>query len=142
MCSTSTHHRPQTWLHNTSSHTLVSPRLTPKHYPLTITHHQPEPQGISQPCVHNLPLDECIVNHYRNSTLCRVFFWHSTKKSLPSAKQKTLGKRKHLASVLFLTLGKEFLCRVSKIKHSTKSLFAKCFFNTRQRQFKNHILKQ
>jgi hypothetical protein len=29
---------------------------------LTITHHQPEPQGISQPCVHNLPLDECIVD--------------------------------------------------------------------------------
>jgi hypothetical protein len=29
---------------------------------LTITHHQPEPQGTSQPCVHNLPLDECIVN--------------------------------------------------------------------------------
>jgi hypothetical protein len=29
---------------------------------LTITHHQTEPQGISQPFVHNLPLDECIVN--------------------------------------------------------------------------------
>jgi hypothetical protein len=29
---------------------------------LTITHHQPRPQGTSQPCVRNLPLDECIVN--------------------------------------------------------------------------------
>jgi hypothetical protein len=29
---------------------------------LTITHHQLEPQGTSQPCVHNLPPDECIVN--------------------------------------------------------------------------------
>jgi hypothetical protein len=29
---------------------------------LTITHHQPESQGTSQPCVHNFPLDECIVN--------------------------------------------------------------------------------
>jgi hypothetical protein len=46
--------------------------------------------------------------------------------SLPSAKQKTLGKRNtrqrsSLPSVLFLTLGKELLCssfRVSKIKHS------------------------
>jgi hypothetical protein len=29
---------------------------------LTITRHQPKPQGTSQPCVRNLPLDECIVN--------------------------------------------------------------------------------
>jgi hypothetical protein len=37
---------------------------------------------------------------------------HSTKSSLPS--------------VIFLTLGKEALCRVSK-KHSAKSFFAECF---------------
>jgi hypothetical protein len=29
---------------------------------LTITHHQLEPQGTKWLCVHNLPLDECIVN--------------------------------------------------------------------------------
>jgi hypothetical protein len=65
---------------------------------------------------------------------CRVFFsgtWQ--RSSLPSATQKTLGKRKHSAKKLFaecfifdtqqraclpsvfLTLGKELLCRVSKI---------------------------
>jgi hypothetical protein len=46
--------------------------------------------------------------------------------SLPSAKQKTLGKkntrqRNSLSSILFLTLGKEF--------------FAECFFDSRQRVF-------
>jgi hypothetical protein len=45
--------------------------------------------------------------------LCRVFYFgHSTKSSLSSATQKTLGKR----------------------KHSAKKLFAECFiFDTRQR---------
>jgi hypothetical protein len=45
--------------------------------------------------------------------LCRVFYFgHSAKSSLPSATQKTLGKR----------------------KHSAKKLFAECFiFDTRQR---------
>jgi hypothetical protein len=38
---------------------------------------------------------------------------HSAKSSLPS--------------VVFLRLGKETLCRVSKIKHSAKSFFAECF---------------
>jgi hypothetical protein len=42
--------------------TLGSPLTTPECYPLTINHHQSEPQGTSQPCVRNLPLDECIVN--------------------------------------------------------------------------------
>jgi hypothetical protein len=37
---------------------------------------------------------------------------HSAKSSLPS--------------VIFLTLGKEALCRVSKKKHSAKKLFAEC----------------
>jgi hypothetical protein len=37
---------------------------------------------------------------------------HSIKSSLPSVKK---------------TLGKETLCRVSKIKHLTKSFFAECF---------------
>jgi hypothetical protein len=60
-----------------------------------------------------------ITHHYRNSALCRVFFFSGTRQisSLPSAKQKTLGKKKHSAknplwSVLYLTLGKEFLCRL------------------------------
>jgi hypothetical protein len=45
--------------------------------------------------------------------LCRVFYFgHSAKSSLPSATQKTLGRR----------------------KHSAKKLFAECFiFDTRQR---------
>jgi hypothetical protein len=38
---------------------------------------------------------------------------HSAKSSLPS--------------VVFVALGKETLCRVSKIKHSAKSFFAECF---------------
>jgi hypothetical protein len=38
---------------------------------------------------------------------------HSAKSSLPSVKNKTLGK--------------ETLCRVSKIKHSSKGFFAECF---------------
>jgi hypothetical protein len=47
--------------------------------------------------------------------LCRVFYFrHSAKSYLPSATQKTLGKR----------------------KHSAKKLFAECFiFDTRQRVF-------
>jgi hypothetical protein len=53
--------------------------------------------------------------------LCRV------PRKNPSVKENTR-RRSSLPSVLFLTLGKE--------------LFAECFFaNTRQRQFKNHILK-
>jgi len=45
--------------------------------------------------------------------VCRVFF--------SSAKEKTLGKKKHSA--------KRVLCRVSK-KHSAKKVFAECFFFT------------
>jgi hypothetical protein len=51
-----------TWLHNTTSRTLVSPRHTKALPMLTITHHQPETQGTNQPCVCNLTLNECIVN--------------------------------------------------------------------------------
>jgi hypothetical protein len=39
-----------TWLHKHNL-TLVSPLTTLECYPLTITHHQLEPQGTSQPCV-------------------------------------------------------------------------------------------
>jgi hypothetical protein len=50
---------------------------------------------------------------------------HSAKSSLPSVVFVTLGKE------LFVecqkTLGKETLCRVSKIKQSAKSFFAECF---------------
>jgi hypothetical protein len=58
------------------------------------------------------------------------FFGTRQKSYLPSATQKTLGKIKHSAkklfgSVLFLTLGKEFLCRVFFL-HSTKSFFTEC----------------
>jgi hypothetical protein len=52
LCSTPAHHKPTDMVAHTQSHTLVSPLTTPECYPLTITHHQPEPQGTSQPCVH------------------------------------------------------------------------------------------
>jgi hypothetical protein len=59
--------------------------------------------------------------------------------SLPSVVEKTLVKelfaeccicdtrQRDLCRVSKKTLGKEFLCRVSKIKHSAKSFFADCF---------------
>jgi hypothetical protein len=46
------------------------------------------------------------------------------KLSLPSVEKNTL-QRSSLPSVLFLTLGKETLCRVLK-KHSAKKLFVEC----------------
>jgi hypothetical protein len=93
--------------------------------------------------------------------LCRVFYFgHSAKSSLPSATQKTLGKRKHSAKKLFaecfifdtrqrVSLPSVFFWHSAKgslpsVTNTTlgKELFAECFFsNTRQRQFKNHILK-
>jgi hypothetical protein len=48
------------------------------------------------------------------------------KLSLPSVEKKHSSKSS-LPSVIFLTLAKEALCRVSKIKHSAKRLFAQCF---------------
>jgi hypothetical protein len=45
---------------------------------------------------------------------------------LPSVVFVTLGKEP-FAECQKKTLGKETLCRVSKIKHSAKSFFAKCF---------------
>jgi hypothetical protein len=68
----------------------------------------------------------------------RVLFSGSRQRSsLPSAKEKTLGK-KHLAkgflpSVLFLTLGKEILCRVFFDTRQRASLPSVLFFATRQR---------
>jgi hypothetical protein len=56
---------------------------------------------------------ECFILGTRQRTLCRV------PRKKPSVKENTR-RRSSLPSVLFLTLGKEFLCRVS-------------FFNTRQR---------
>jgi uncharacterized membrane protein len=48
--------------------------------------------------------------------------------------EKKHSAKSYLPSVVFVTLGKEFLCRVSffdcrvsKIKHSAKSFFAECF---------------
>jgi hypothetical protein len=61
------------------------------------------------------------------------------KLSLPSVVEKTHGKelfaeccicdtrQRALCRVSKKTLGKETLCRVLKIKHSAKSLFAECF---------------
>jgi hypothetical protein len=51
---------------------------------------------------------------------------HSAKSSLPSVVFVTLGKEP-FAECQKKTLGKETLCRVSKIKHSAKSFFAECF---------------
>jgi hypothetical protein len=51
---------------------------------------------------------------------------HSAKSSLPSVVFVTLGKEP-FAECQKKTLGKETLCRVSKIKHSAKSFFADCF---------------
>jgi hypothetical protein len=51
---------------------------------------------------------------------------HSAKSSLPSVVFVTLGKEP-FAECQKKTLRKETLCRVSKIKHSTKSFFAECF---------------
>jgi hypothetical protein len=67
--------------------------------------------------------------------LCRVFFvGHSANSYLPSATQKPSVKENtrrnsSLSSVLFLTLGKEFLCRVFFLTLG-KELFAECFFPT------------
>jgi hypothetical protein len=78
---------------------------------------------------------ECFFQALGKEALCRV------PRKKPSVKENTR-RRASLPSVLFLTLGKELLSRVSKIKHSAKSSLPSAFFNTRQRQFKNHILKQ
>jgi hypothetical protein len=51
---------------------------------------------------------------------------HSAKSSLPSVVFVTLGKEP-FAECQKKALGKETLCRVSKIKHSAKSFFAECF---------------
>jgi hypothetical protein len=51
---------------------------------------------------------------------------HSAKSSLPRVVFVTLGKEP-FAECQKKTLGKETLCRVSKIKHSAKSFFADCF---------------
>jgi len=73
--------------------------------------------------------------HYRNPALCRVsnglpsvFFSTRQRASLPSAKEKTLGKKKTLGKVpslpsVFLALGK------------VPSLQRVFFFYTRQRKF-------
>jgi hypothetical protein len=42
---------------------------------------------------------------------------------------------------MFLTLGKELICRVFYYRHYAKSFFDECFFNTRQRQFKSFIMQ-
>jgi hypothetical protein len=74
--------------------------------------------------------------------LCRVFFFRALGKEAlcrvprkkPSVKENTR-RRSSLSSVLFLTLGKEFLCRVSffdtrQIQHSAKSSLPSVFSPT------------
>jgi hypothetical protein len=55
---------------------------------------------------------------------------HTAKSSLPSVVFVTLGKEPFVECQK-KTLGKETLCRVSKIKHSAKSFFAECFLLSR-----------
>jgi hypothetical protein len=70
------------------------------------------------------------------SGLPSVFFEHSVKTSLPSAKQKTLGKKKHSAknslpsvdSLLSVDTRQRILCRVSDFRALSKEFFAECFF--------------
>src|SRR5688572_32867368 len=76
---------------------------------------------------------ECFISGTRQRALCRV------PRKKPSVKENTR-RRSSLPSVLFLTLGKEFLCRVSFLtlgkglfvechKYNTrKEIFAECFF--------------
>jgi hypothetical protein len=72
--------------------------------------------------------------HYRNLALYRVFYFgHSAKNcrvtpKKPSVKEN-IRRRSSLPSVLFLPLGKKFLCRVS-------------FFDTRQRAQIQHSAKR
>ena len=100
----------------------------------------------------SLPSAIFFAEYFITGTRQRALYRVPRKK--PSVKENTR-RRSSLPSVLFLTLGKEFLYRVSFFWHSAKGslpsvtnttlgkeLFAECFFsNTRQRQFKNHILK-
>jgi hypothetical protein len=104
---------------------------------------EPHPHGFRAACLENCwspttgiwLFAECFISGTRQ------------RSSLPSAMQKTLGKRKHSAKKLFVECfifdtRQRALCRVSQIQHSTKSSLLSVFFsNTRQRQFKNHILK-
>jgi hypothetical protein len=77
---------------------------------------------------------ECFISGTRQRALCRV----PCKK--PSVKENTR-RRSSLPSVLFLHSAKGSLPSVTNTTLG-KELFAECFFyNTRQRQFKNHILK-
>jgi hypothetical protein len=127
---------------------------TCSHYPRTPTHVIPSFELGSIVLLNTSPPAETMKNHYRNLALCRVPY------SLPSATQKTLGKRKHSAKKLFaecfifdtrqrVSLPSVFFWHSAKgsmpsVTNTTlgKELFAECFFsNTRQRQFKNHILK-
>jgi hypothetical protein len=97
---------------------------------------QARPQNKSSKCsgdFASLPLTTGIWLFADCHILCRVFFSGTRQRSfLPSATQKTLGKRKHSAKklfveCLFLTLG---LCRVSQIQHSAKSSLPRVFSPT------------
>jgi hypothetical protein len=61
--STLAHHKPTDMVvQHIISYSGWSTNYTKVLPMLTITHHPLEPQEISQPCVRNIPLDECIVN--------------------------------------------------------------------------------
>jgi hypothetical protein len=76
------------------------------------------------------------IRHFAECQMfCRVFFWALEKEALCRVPSKKLSVKKHLAKSFFvecfiLTLGKEFLCQVSKIKHLAKNFFAEYFFST------------
>jgi hypothetical protein len=73
---------------------------------------------------------------------CRLFFSGTRQRSsLASATQKTLGKIKHSAKKLFAHSAKSFFAKCQKYNNRQKDSLPSAFFNTRQRQFKNHILK-
>jgi hypothetical protein len=97
---------------------------------------------------HNMPTPVAGRKHYRNLALYRVpnilssvFSSTRQRRSLPSAKQKNLGKRKHSAKKLFtecfifdtrqrVSLPSAFF----NTRHSAKSFFAEYqIHNTRQR---------
>jgi hypothetical protein len=60
MCYTPAYHKPTDMVAQHITHASISPRLNLRCYPLTITHNQHKPQGTTQPCVRNLPLEKCI----------------------------------------------------------------------------------
>jgi hypothetical protein len=64
-CSTPPHHKPIDMVAQAYSHILVSPLTTLECNPLTITNHQPKPQGTNQPCIRTTRTMTKVVSHVR-----------------------------------------------------------------------------